>query len=92
MSVPTTDPGLMGVVPFTFECHRGGHCCSGGSGHVWVDETELEGLAASVDDVKTAALPALRHRVLLNFEGEAEGVSSDEVIEGILKGLPESEV
>ncbi|NRA33342.1 MAG: MoxR family ATPase [Polyangiaceae bacterium] len=48
--------------------------------------------AASVDDVKTAALPALRHRVLLNFEGEAEGVSSDEVIEGILKGLPESEV
>lgn len=35
------------MVPFTFECHRCGHCCSGGSGHVWVDETELEGLAAA---------------------------------------------
>src|SRR4051794_38784198 len=35
----------------------------------------LEGrFAASIDDVKTAALPALRHRVLLNFEGEAEGI------------------
>ncbi len=30
--------------------------------------------AASIDDVRQAALPALRHRVLLNFEGEAEGV------------------
>ena len=29
----------------------------------------------SVDDVRAAALPALRHRVILNFEGEAEGIS-----------------
>jgi MoxR-like ATPase len=44
--------------------------------------------AASIDDVKVSALPALRHRVLLNFEGEAEGVRSDQVIEDILKQLP----
>jgi MoxR-like ATPase len=31
----------------------------------------------------------LRHRVLLNFEGEAEGVKTDVVIEEILKALPE---
>jgi MoxR-like ATPase len=46
--------------------------------------------AASVDDVKSAALPALRHRVLLNFEGEAEGVKTDDLIGEILKSLPET--
>jgi MoxR-like ATPase len=38
----------------------------------------------SVDDVRTAALPALRHRVILNFEGEAEGITSEAVIRSIL--------
>ncbi|WP_437275658.1 MoxR family ATPase [Sorangium sp. So ce375] len=46
--------------------------------------------AASVDDVRACTLPALRHRVLLNFEGEAEGVKTDEVLQAILKHLPES--
>ena len=45
--------------------------------------------AASGDDVRAMALPALRHRVLLNFEGEAEGIRSDQVIEQITKSLPE---
>jgi MoxR-like ATPase len=45
--------------------------------------------AASIGDVKAAALPALRHRVLLNFEGEAEGVKTDAVIQEILAKLPE---
>ncbi|MDX1681809.1 MAG: MoxR family ATPase [Phycisphaeraceae bacterium] len=43
---------------------------------------------ASVDDVRRALLPALRHRVLLNFEGEAEGISADMVIEEIRENLP----
>ena len=46
--------------------------------------------AASIDDVRAGALPALRHRVLLNFEGEAEGIKTDQVLEAILKGLPET--
>ena len=45
--------------------------------------------AASVDDVRSAALPAMRHRVLLNFEGEAEGMKTDQVIDQILKTVPE---
>jgi MoxR-like ATPase len=45
--------------------------------------------AASVDDVRQVAHPALRHRVLLNFEGEAEGVKTDQVIDQILKTVPE---
>jgi MoxR-like ATPase len=46
--------------------------------------------AASIDDVRAVALSALRHRVLLNFEGEAEGMKTDQVIEAIVKGLPET--
>jgi len=45
--------------------------------------------AASVDDVRAVAHPALRHRVLLNFEGEAEGVKTDQVIDAVLKIIPE---
>jgi len=42
----------------------------------------------SFDDIRKAALPALRHRLLLNFEGEAEGLSTDYVLSEILGGLP----
>ena len=45
--------------------------------------------AASVDDVRAVAHSALRHRVLLNFEGEAEGIKTDQVIDAILEALPE---
>ncbi len=40
-------------------------------------------------DVRRAAYPALRHRILLNFEGEAEGLETDKVVEEILDGVPE---
>jgi MoxR-like ATPase len=46
--------------------------------------------AAALEDVKASALPALRHRILLNFEGEAEGVKADDVISEILRELPEA--
>ena len=46
--------------------------------------------AASIDDVKAVVLPALRHRVLMNFEGEAEGVRTDQILEHIIKKLPDS--
>jgi MoxR-like ATPase len=51
----------------------------------------IEGrFAVALEDVRASALPALRHRVLLNFEGEAEGIKTDQVLEEILKGLPEN--
>ena len=46
--------------------------------------------AASVDDVRAVVHPAFRHRVLLNFEGEAEGIKTDQVIDAILKAIPET--
>ena len=42
----------------------------------------------SIDDIRSAAMPAMRHRCLLNFEGEAEGKTTDEVIQNILDTLP----
>src|SRR3989442_4465877 len=39
----------------------------------------------SVEDIKTLAAPALRHRVILNFEGEAEGVGTDTLIAQVLE-------
>jgi MoxR-like ATPase len=44
--------------------------------------------AASIDDVKACARPALRHRILMSFEGEAEGIKPDSLIADILNGLP----
>ncbi|MCL2451179.1 MAG: MoxR family ATPase [Polyangiaceae bacterium] len=46
--------------------------------------------AASVDDVRAIAHAALRHRVLLNFEGEAEGIKSDQVIDEVLRSVVEA--
>jgi len=40
---------------------------------------------AGFQDVKAAAHPALRHRILLNFEGEAEGIKIEKVIDEILQ-------
>lgn len=38
----------------------------------------------SKDDVKKAAKPALRHRLLLNFEAEADGVTTDQVVDEVV--------
>ncbi|HYO98466.1 MAG TPA: MoxR family ATPase [Polyangiaceae bacterium] len=51
----------------------------------------LEGrFAAAIEDVKVAARPALRHRLLLSFEGEAEGVQPDALIGEILQATQAS--
>ncbi len=39
----------------------------------------------SVDDIKQLAAPALRHRVILNFEGEAEGIDVDTLVDQIVE-------
>ncbi|MFG0325651.1 MAG: AAA family ATPase [Phycisphaerales bacterium JB037] len=42
----------------------------------------------SIDDLKAVALPALRHRIIMNFEGEAEGVTTDKIVRNIVQTLP----
>jgi len=46
----------------------------------------------SFDDIAAFALPALRHRLIVNFEAEAEGVTSDLVLDKILAEVPRDNV
>ena len=44
---------------------------------------------AACEDVAAMAMPSLRHRLILNFEGEAEDIRTDTVVEAVLKAVPE---
>jgi MoxR-like ATPase len=49
----------------------------------------LEGrFNVSVGDIQALARPALRHRILLNFDGQAEGLSSEVIIDRVLEAVP----
>ena len=49
----------------------------------------LDGRAvASPDDIRAVALPVLRHRVLLNFQAEADGIDADQVVGRLLEAVP----
>ena len=50
----------------------------------WLDGRDY----ATPDDVKAMALDALRHRMVLSYEAEADGVSADDVIARLLTALP----
>ena len=43
----------------------------------------------SCEDLRRSYLPSLRHRVLLNFEAQAEGVGADEILIEVLEAVPE---
>lgn len=43
----------------------------------------------AIDDIKKVAIPVLRHRVNTNFQAQAEGLSTEDVIEKLLNDVPE---
>src|SRR6266566_3754665 len=45
---------------------------------------------AALDDVRAIALPVMRHRVLLNFQAEADGVDADQIVNRLLETVPAS--
>jgi len=45
----------------------------------------------SFKDIRRVTLPALRHRIILSFEGEAEGITVDDIIKEVLDYVPEVE-
>jgi MoxR-like ATPase len=45
----------------------------------------------SFEDVRRVYLPALRHRIIVNFEAQAEGVEADQVLLDLLEQVPEKE-
>lgn len=42
----------------------------------------------AVADIQALARPALRHRILLNFDGQAEGLKSEEIVDAVLEAIP----
>lgn len=42
------------------------------------------------EDVQSVVLPALRHRIFLNFEGEGENIKTDEIVTNVLQSLDEN--
>ena len=47
--------------------------------------------SVSSEDIRYVAKPALRHRMILSFEGEAEGITSDQILDGLFQAIPEVE-
>jgi len=47
-------------------------------------------LAVTLEDIKLSAYPVLRHRVIVNFRAEAEGITSDDVTRELLNAIPVS--
>ena len=45
----------------------------------------------STDDIKALAKPVLRHRLVVNFAAESEGISQDDIIDKILEVTPTKE-
>ncbi|AMV19271.1 AAA family ATPase [Planctomyces sp. SH-PL14] len=53
----------------------------------------MDGRAAvSFEDVRRVAIPVLRHRIAPNFQAQAEGNSSDDIIRRLLEAVPEPSV
>ncbi|HZY85167.1 MAG TPA: MoxR family ATPase [Gemmataceae bacterium] len=48
--------------------------------------------SVAIDDVKKAAIPVLRHRINTNFQAQAEGKTSEDVIQQLLAAVGEPEV
>ena len=48
--------------------------------------------SVSLDDVRKVAVPVLRHRISTNFQAQAEGLSTDDLIVRLLKEVPEPSI
>ncbi len=43
----------------------------------------------AIEDVRAVAHPVLRHRIVTNFDAEAEGYTSDRLVDDLLKTIPD---
>ena len=47
--------------------------------------------SVAIDDIKKVAIPVLRHRVATNFQAQAEGLTSEDVVQRLLQHVSEPE-
>ncbi len=88
-----THPGGMYAIPMTGQFLRVGASPRAAQAITLASKVKalLDGrFHVSFADIKAVAIPAMRHRVILNFEGEAEGITTDMVLEKILAETPTS--
>ncbi len=53
----------------------------------------MEGrFSVALDDIRKVAVPVLRHRLSTNFQAQAEGMTTEDVIARLLKDVPEPEI
>ena len=48
--------------------------------------------SVAIDDIRKVAVPVLRHRVSTNFQAQAEGMTTEDVIERLLREIPTPEI
>jgi MoxR-like ATPase len=48
--------------------------------------------SVAIEDIRRIAIPVLRHRISTNFQAQAEGMTTEDVIEKLLKEIPEPEI
>jgi MoxR-like ATPase len=48
--------------------------------------------SVAIDDIKKVAVPVLRHRVSTNFQAQAEGKTSEDIIQQLLATIPDPDV
>ena len=53
----------------------------------------MEGrFSVAIDDIRRVAIPVLRHRVSTNFQAQAEGMNTEDVIKRLLQEIPEPNI
>jgi MoxR-like ATPase len=80
------------AVPFVKEWTRWGAGPRAGQSLVLAAKARAilhDRLAVTLDDLRAVTPPVLRHRVLVNFRAEAEGISADEVTRQLVQAVPE---
>ncbi len=89
--VLATHPKTDTAVPIASQYLRFGSSPRGGQTLVLAGKVRalIEGrFNVSFDDIEAVAYPALRHRLILNFEAEAEGITTDHIVAQVLKDVP----
>ena len=53
----------------------------------------MEGrFSVAIDDVRKIAVPVLRHRISTNFQAQAEGMTSEDLVDKLIQTIPEPEI
>ncbi|MBK9264556.1 MAG: MoxR family ATPase [Polyangiaceae bacterium] len=89
--VRASDPSMSGAPDLVRRAIRYGAGVRGAQSLVLASKAVslLEGRAhVSFADVQRVAKPVLRHRLIRSFEGEADGITTDQVVEELVKNVP----